>query len=405
MLLYPLRDRVACGRSLRCIATSATIGDDPQAVTEFAHRLFDAPFEWITGDPERQDLVAASRIAIPSGPFWGPLDPADYAQIAGSEDPAAELLRRAGSHAAVVSGDAATVLAHERRMAELRHLLADTPRMVGDLAAALFDSGADSRRSLDALVTAGSRIIGVDGSSVLSARYHLFVRATEGAYTCLSKAGPHVSLGRRETCATCTSAAFEFGTCKRCGALYLSGSVHQDGDGLVFGPQSQSSGRPLWLLLGDRPIVADEDDEILEETSKTLDWTDAVLCASCGGLHSALTTACTRRSCGETLLLPVRRLTTRQDTVQGCLACGARGAAMVRRFESGGDAAASVLATALYQALPPSADAEQADQPGQGRKLLMFSDSRQAAAFFAPYLETTYETIQHRRPRTCHSRQ
>ena len=57
----------------------------------------------------------------------------------------------------------------------------------------------------------------------------------------------------------------------------------------------------------------------------------------------------------------------------------------------------SVLSTALYQALPPSTDAEQADQPGEGRKLLLFSDSRQAAAFFAPYLQSSYGTIQHRR--------
>ena len=69
---------------------------------------------------------------------------------------------------------------------------------------------------------------------------------------------------------------------------------------------------------------------------------------------------------------------------------------MVRQFETGGDAAASVITTALYQALPP-AEGEEADQPGEGRKLLLFSDSRQAAAFFAPYLETSYETIQHRR--------
>ncbi len=69
---------------------------------------------------------------------------------------------------------------------------------------------------------------------------------------------------------------------------------------------------------------------------------------------------------------------------------------MVRQFETGGDAAASVITTALYQALPP-AEGEEADQPGEGRKLLLFSDSRQAAAFFAPYLATSYETIQHRR--------
>jgi hypothetical protein len=41
----------------------------------------------------------------------------------------------------------------------------------------------------------------------------------------------------------------------------------------------------------------------------------------------------------------------------------------------------------MYQALPPVPDPEQADRPGEGRKLLLFSDSRQAAAFFAPYLE------------------
>jgi ATP-dependent helicase YprA (DUF1998 family) len=74
MLLRRLRDRVAPERSLRCIATSATVGDNPSAVTNFARRLFDAPFDWIPGEPERQDLVAASRIAMPSGPFWGPLD-------------------------------------------------------------------------------------------------------------------------------------------------------------------------------------------------------------------------------------------------------------------------------------------------------------------------------------------
>ena len=397
MLLRRLRDRVARDHSLRCVATSATVGDNPQAVTDFAHRLFDAPFEWMPGEPERQDLVSATRISIPVAPFWGPLDPAGYRQVAASEEPGTELLRLAGLHQGVMASDAATMLAHERRVAELRSLLADGPRMFGDLAAELFEPGEDRRGSLNALVVAGSRITGSDRSPVLSARYHLFVRATEGAYTCLSKAGPHVSLGRRETCSTCSAAAFEFGACKRCGAVYLSGSVRPDEHGLVFGPQQQLSDRRLWLLLGDSPIVADEDDEILEEPAKTLDSQDAVLCATCGGLYQSPSAPCKRPTCSGTLRLPVRRLDTSQETIRGCLACGARGAAMVRRFESGGDAAVSVLSTALYQALPPSVEAEQADQPGQGRKLLLFSDSRQAAAFFAPYLQASYQTIQHRR--------
>jgi hypothetical protein len=79
-------------------------------------------------------------------------------------------------------------------MAELRQLLAEGPRGVGDLVTPLYDDGAGARRALDALVMAGSRVTAADGTPVLSARYRLFVRATEGAFTCLSGRGPHVYL-------------------------------------------------------------------------------------------------------------------------------------------------------------------------------------------------------------------
>jgi ATP-dependent helicase YprA (DUF1998 family) len=396
MLLRRLRDRVAAGRSLRCIATSATVGDDARLVTQFARSLFDAEFEWVDGDESRQDLVSATRRAMPEGPFWGPLDPAAYRAIAESEDPAAELLRQAGP-AGAAYGDAATAFAHERRLADLRRLMADRPRPFAELAAEIFAPGTDRSQALAALVLAGSRLRDGTGSPVLSARYHLFARASEGAYTCLSKAGPHVSLSRRETCGSCSAAMFEFAACKRCGALYLSGSVRHTSDGLTFGPRQHAADRQTWLLAADTPMVIDEDDETLEEASRGLDADPAVLCTTCGALRPAGATSCAGSGCGGALLWPVSRLKTAQDNVSGCLSCGARGAAMVRQFETGGDAAASVIATALYQALPPASDKVEADQPGQGRKLLLFSDSRQAAAFFAPYLETSYETIQHRR--------
>ena len=68
---------------------------------------------------------------------------------------------------------------------------------------------------------------------------------------------------------------------------------------------------------------------------------------------------------------------------------------MVRQFKTGGrrlvDHDRPLPGTFRPQ------DEVRADRPGEGRKLLLFSDSRQAAAFFAPYLETSYQTIQHRR--------
>jgi ATP-dependent helicase YprA (DUF1998 family) len=400
MLLRRLRDRVARDRLLRYIATSATVGDKAEDVTVFAHHLFDAPFEWVRDDPDRQDLVRASREELPKPPFWGPLDPAAYLKIATAGDPAKELLRRAPIEGATnANGVAGSILAHESRMARLRELLAAGPQLTDELADKLFDpedTKQDRRHFLDALVTAGSRITGPDGLAVLSARYHLFVRATEGAYTCLSAAGPHVTLARHERCPECAAVSFEFGACKRCGSLYLSGTVRGDSGVFTLGPQIPGKPR-TWLLLDKGIDVTDEDDETLEESSAKLGSKNAVLCAECGGIYEGSKSACGRVGCGGTRLLPVRRLNTPKDTITGCLVCGGRGAAMVRGFESGGDAAASVLSTSLYQALPPAPDPEQADQPGEGRKLLLFSDSRQAAAFFAPYLETSYETIQHRR--------
>ncbi len=392
MLLRRLRDRVAPTTSLQCIATSATVGDDESAVMDFATKLFDVPFEWVEGDHARQDLVKATRVDMPSGPFWGPLPASAYRKLAVSEDPATEIVRSAKEHG-FEQDDAGLALAHEHTMARLRQRLAGGPSDFDALARVLFPADEQPRETLAALVAVGSKVHDDAGSPVLSARYHLFARATEGAFTCLTSSGPHVSLGRHEICESCRGAMFEFGACKRCGAVHLTGTVL---GGNQFAPQVKRDERRSWLLLGDAPMVVDQDDEDLEETHK-LDGHDRYLCAACGGLHTTARNACGRDGCAGTRLWPVRLLNTRQESPDGCAACGARGSGMVRLFESGNDAAVAVLATALYQAQPPADDDVLADQPGEGRKLLTFSDSRQAAAFFAPYLESSYSSIQHRR--------
>jgi hypothetical protein len=243
------------------------------------------------------------------------------------------------------------------------------------------------------MVAVGSRLRDRTGTPVISARYHLFARATEGAFTCLTESGPHVSLGRHEVCDSFRGAMFEFGACKRCGAVHLTGAVRPGEGGFVFVPRIKYGERRVWLLLGDSPVVTDEDDEDIEGTPEVKGH-DGFLCASCGGLHDSARLVCDR--CEATTLWPVRQINSHQDSPSGCASCGARGFGMVRQFESGNDAAVAVLASALYQALPPAADDATADQPGEGRKLLSFSDSRQAAAFFAPYFESSYSGIQHR---------
>jgi len=393
MLLRRLHARVARGRRLQCIATSATVGDDPHAVMAFAAKLFNAPFEWDESDESRRDLVRASRVALPDGPFWGPLTAEGYKELAREDDPGHALLRMTGGR----YGDPATALAHEQAMAELRRSLAKGPRSFDDLAQLVFGGQDDPAGGLAALVDVGGRVRDGSGRPVLSARYHLFVRATEGAYTCLTGEGPHVSLSRRESCPTCRGAMFELAGCKRCGAVHLIGAVQKTKSGLVFTPRVDNAEHRVWLLLDDAPEVVDEDELVLENVTNVSEGPPAHLCPRCGALHSTRPPQCGRDGCPEREFRLVRKLKTRAASPAGCLVCGGRGAEMIRTFGSGTDATTAVLGTALYQQIPPSPHPEAADHPGEGRKLLTFNDSRQAAAFFGPYLETTYAELQHRR--------
>ena len=407
MLLRRLRDRVARGQELQCIATSATVGDDPRAVTEFAERLFNAPFTWDDTDPGRQDLIRATHRDTMPDSTWGPLSALDYRAVREEEDPARALRTVAARHGAEAPS-AFALLAGERRLQHLRVLLArGGPRPLDELAEELFAAvpetataaegmtAVDRVRALADLVALASAIRDTDGTPLLSARYHLFTRATDGAFACLSDQGPHVSLARHETCETCAAPSFEIGSCKRCGDLYLVGSIEAEGTGARLLPQASPQKTPEWLHLGGTPITVDDDDHTLESANE-LNTRTAYLCVGCGTLADSPSGTCAI-TCADRSLREVRLIKTQGDRAARCLNCGALGTHTLRRFESGNEASAAVVATALYQALPEDADARVADQPGGGRKLLMFNDSRQSAAFFAPYLESSYQTFQHRR--------
>ncbi|MEU0265686.1 DEAD/DEAH box helicase [Nocardioides sp. NPDC006303] len=377
MLLRRVKDRVAPTRPIQCIATSATVGSDATAVTRFASSLFGEQFEWIDGDGQRQDLITAKRVPTPMGPFWGPLTAEQYVDR-------------------FTSGEAPDPkqLATEQGLATLRTTLAAGPKPFDEVARTVFGDDPSARTGLAAMVAMASAARFPDGTTPLSARYHLFLRATEGAFTCLSTSGPHVQLARHETCPTCTAPVFEIGSCKRCGAVHVVGQPVHEGGHLVVKPRKAGT-RGTWLVLSDEAEHTDEDEEAVATDGVELTADDAKICTECGILLKPDAHACAR--CSSTRLRAVRRLKERGDEIAGCLVCGARGSGTVRVFETGPDASGAVIATSLYQNLPPSSDPQDGTRPGEGRKLLAFSDSRQAAAYFAPYLEDSYGRLQRRR--------
>jgi ATP-dependent helicase YprA (DUF1998 family) len=456
MLLRRLKDRIVDSERgrLQCIATSATLGrgrEDFPAVTDFGSQLFGERLAWQDDDPDRQDVVEATRLPMAAlGTPWGQGSPELYVALQrtlGEQDVprvAIDALARAavengapeavvdearqraapGGGQEVINRFLYFVLRGDRRLHALQDRLANEPHFLDDLAADIFPSQEDvfpkdATERLIGLVDLAVRARPNPASlSLLPARYHVFARALEGAFGCLNVAAhadapdapPRLFLTRQEECPHCGSQVVELATCVRCGAAYVVGRLthSQEGDQVLTlrhltGQPEGPRGERAYFLLADQAVVVDEDeavaagedlDQVAEEVCESY-----TLCLTCGaiapgrGVHPGC-------DCGPDFPHAVLQRVDLQGKpeLRRCVSCGSRSnTGIVYRFLTGQDAPVSVLATALYQTLPPSTDPGMEDLPGEGRKLLAFSDSRQDAAFFAPYLERTYRQVLRRR--------
>ncbi len=431
MLLRRLKDRVGVAGRIQCVATSATLGSgrkDFPAATDFARELFGEPFEWVDGDTSRQDVVEAVRLDAVDQALgeWGEPDPTLYGALTDALDASADaphepdpwnpqptaldaLRDTAAPYCptgvvarAVAAGTAQPVgaqsaaflhalLSGDARVRRVQQDIAD--RRFADLptaAQAAFGDGGQTS-TLIALVGIAVRArASASAESLLPARYHSFARALEGAYVCLNRAGHPdgqvwVSLARHETCPTCDHAVHELAVCSRCGAAYVVGEEHDH----VLKPLGPGGAR-TFLLIDDVVAQTDEDDDAFGDAVPG-GSTEVYLCLKCGALRAAGGPCACGGPCVRTLRPDVGFDDVGPKT---CVSCRARtNSSPVYRLLTGADAPVSVLATALYGALP----GPDPTKPGDGRKLLIFADSRQDAAFFAPYLERTYGDVLRRR--------
>ena len=390
LLMRRLKQRVAPESALQCIATSASltgsVRNDPRGeAMQFAANLFDAPFEYRDDDSARQDLVEPVRKSHLTASQWRLSDDDLLAFRRGALD-SADLTPN--------GADVAAALSTEQSIVALKEALSSGPVQVRELRELLWPDDPQSTEKLDALVELGSSTLDDSGHPVLSARYHYFVRATEGAFVSFNEDGPRIFLGRHEVDPETGRAVFEFGTCNRCGAVHLAGErIHQDKHE-YFVPSKKADASVNWLVVADAQgeVVLDEDEITLADVElkpAKSDPTARQLCAGCGALNHASATSCAAPACGGGQMLNVREHPRAARVMSRCTECGAQMRQVIRRLRTDVNAAPAVVTTALYQQLP-EAVGEAADLVGRGRKLLMFSDSRQAAAFAAPYLDRTY---------------
>lgn len=255
------------------------------------------------------------------------------------------------------------------------------------------------------LVTMGAHAKkSADSSPLLPMRFHFFCRGLAGATVCMNADCPNSVKAERQkwskffledcnTCPDCEHKVLPISTCVHCGMpahkIYIQdGKWHKMPDP-VF--NEQPSQILTWIDDVDEENFA-EDEAKETDTSKQF----AYLCFSCGSYRENLSD----EECCENSMIRKLRIVSEhvnEGHLKKCPRCGGGSGSfdtVLRNFVTFEDAPTAVLAETVVRNLPINPrDSERSKLPANGKNLLVFSDSRQRAAFFSPYLtQTTAES-------------
>ena len=308
------------------------------------------------------------------------------------------------------------VLAGEERIRILRERLKEKPlSWLKDLSEGLFELGSPEAcmEALHHLVTLSLQARPHPSEApVLPARYHLFARALEGGFVAPALWGrpetPALSLERQEHVEHEGQRlpVYELLSCKRCGQGVLEGAVKEGKDGRLarlmpkseipfWASHTQNRALLLWPPLREEQEESgvewsDEENDLAKPSWARSRWATMRFCPLCGSFS---TTEGDAPLCACDCKPLVTRYLETSDDETNCYRCNQRQTLI--SLNAGQDAPGAVLTTVLYGHLPP--DPTKPYLPGGGRKLLCFSDSRQQAAQFAPYMQGTYNNLLRRR--------
>lgn len=257
-----------------------------------------------------------------------------------------------------------------------------------------------------------------NGIKLFDARYHMFLKATEGVFITLS---PHKDLFlQRDTIKPIGDEqykVFEVATCIHCHKLYIIGKI--DGNSpknryLVQRSNSDPNEVNKAYLIADS-IDIDNDEEIIMDKEK-LEHSSYKLCPHCGFITKDVESY----SCGHSShdFVNVIEVSGKagEEKIKKCISCGGKHPiSVLRGFFTGQEASTSVIGTALFEELPSHKiesiqtkedtfdlfddDFEPIDKlvPVEAKQFIAFSDNRQAAAFYSSYLDISYSEILYRR--------
>lgn len=396
-------------QDINFILTSATLGDkrDNQKITDFGKLLCDAEFD--------QDSIIRSKTVAPlineqakELDFQIYRDLAEKIRTNVTEEDCIKYIEDKGIKIyPSLETTLYQMILNDVLYKNVRNVLYGKPRTLQNAAELLNLSENDFT---DFITVASNALL--NGDKIFDAKYHMFLRGIEGVYITL-KPSEKLFINKLETYKPTpyanedeTYKVFEISFCNNCNATFITGQTeNREGiDYLVQKSKYNDDYKPEIYMINENEI----EEEDFESEKSDIEY---LICPRCGAIKKK--SALKPLNCGHNPneFQTIIKVKESGDVLHTCPSCGTFNAqrSIIRPYLVGNEAVTAVIATALYNELPreilqvketeknnlffgESSTVSEKIMTKLSKQFLAFSDNRQAAAFFASYLEQTYRT-------------
>lgn len=411
LLLRRLKARISNPGEVHHILTSATLGgkEADDDIVSFASTLCDAHFD-------ADDIIRSTTVMPPLPEVSKDIPFEVFARLAHPDTSMDLILKQYGISVDGAQSDSEILydLCVSSTAYKVLRECAVRPMTVHEIASAMRNHMNLRDIDLVNLIHVASKAE-KNKTALIKARYHMFVRALEGAFITLN---PNKKLFlTRQNYAEIDGErwkVFEAAVCDDCGRIGVAGKTINDR--LESAANRYDEAMEVYLLRSQSEELDLEEDDDAEDESG-IGKEDYVLCAKCGEIHHESQKV--EFSCGHGASSLIRVRKAERKGVRNENKCPCCNLGHMKLFYIGYDVATAVLGTELFEQLPESEEVlETKKAPAvaannlfamaaapkttvdiikKKRQFLTFSDSRSEAAFYACYMTSFYEEFLRRR--------